>query len=456
MGEIEAMLKNYAAKKRIGFSMPGHKQRGGAWFLNDVTELPDTDNLHHSRGAVRRAEKSIAAAYSCCDSLIMVNGSTGGIFAMISAVLKRGQKLLVSRICHMSVINACIALGIEPVFFEHEFFPKYSIYGGADISDLKRKLAGNSVSAVMLTSPNYFGITSDIHAVKEAVGALPLLVDSAHGAHFFAGDFLPENAARYADIAVQSTHKTLRGLNQSALLHINKGKVDPARVRDAAAFFQTSSPSYIIAASAENAVLDVLNNPLSWRSCYDECVKIKAYLRENTRLLMPAASDGFYELDETRLVFNFSQYNISAKKAAERLYTEYNTDVEMAEGDNLVLIATPGNSSDDFKALSSALVSICSSCEPSCGSCSSPLPPAAEGCEITPSEAFYSEHEYLPTAESVGRISAGTVAAYPPGVPICVPGEKITPECVRYITECGGEIIGLYDGKIKLVKERTV
>lgn len=456
MGEIENMLKKYARFERISFSMPGHKQKGnGAWAAYDVTELSDTDSLHHSSGAVMRAEKRLAAAYSCDKSLIMVNGSTGGIFIMLAAVLKRGDKLLVSRICHMSVINACITLGIEPIFFEHELYEKYSIYGGADISDLKRKLRENSVSAVLVTSPNYFGIVSDIAAVRECAGDLPLLVDEAHGAHFIAGGALPESAVKYADITVQSVHKTLNGLNQAAFLHINGGRADLERVSVAAEFFQTSSPSYIIAASAENAVEEVLNDKSGWARTCKACVELKAYLKEHTRILIPERCDGFFGLDPTRLVFNFSAYGITGTRAEEMLREKYNIDSEMSDTQNLVMIATPENSDKDFEILKKALSDICKELPAVSDDVVSCAVPRLGKNVLSPTEAFYSEYEYILPADAAGRISAAVLAAYPPGVPICVPGSVITRECIEYIGLCDGEIIGMYNGKIKAVKEGT-
>lgn len=452
-GKIADMLLKYSALGRISFSMPGHKQRGiNPWGTYDVTELPDTDSLHHPSGAVEKAENRIAQIFSCDRSLIMVNGSTGGIFAMLAAACRRGEKVLVSRISHISVINACVALGLEPIFFEHILYEKYSIYGDADLEDIKKKLEENDVSAILVTSPNYYGIVSDIKSIRSMAKDIPLLVDEAHGAHFFAGDFLPQSAVRYCDMAVQSAHKTLDGLNQSAFLHINGGDALQERARAVSCFFQTSSPSYIIAASAESAAESVAKDPSGWENTYRACVELKNRLRKNTELLIPDRSDGFFDIDETRPVFNFSRYDITGHGAGDFLREECGIDIEMSDTENIVLIATPSNSVHDFEALGAALEKLCKNLKKSSAGAKRYIVPPLEKTEIMPSEAFYSASEYIPFRCAEGKISAAVVTVYPPGVPLCVPGSRITQECVKYLENCGGEIVGMKDGMAKVLK----
>jgi len=454
-GEIIKMLEKYKELGRISFSMPGHKSRkSGEWGRNDVTELPDTDSLHNSEGSVKKACENISDIYGSDMSIIMVNGSTGGIFTMLASVCRRGDKILVSRCSHMSVINACVALGLLPVFFEHRIYKKYSVTGEADIRDLKNKLT-DDIKAVLVTSPNYFGVVSDIKTISEMLKEkkIPLLVDEAHGAHFVAGEEFPQNAIRLgADMVTQSTHKTLNGLNQSALLHIRSSIVDAERVKEVSAFFQTSSPSYPVAASTENAVLEATCDN-EWGRIYRICRNLKERIKKETHINIPCMEDGFFSLDETRLVFNFSEYDITGYEVSEILRKEWNIDIEMADNENIVLIATPGNSESDFKILEKALFGITKELKKAEGKPGECVIPDIEKLEVSPSDTFYSESEYIELDKSENRISVKTVTVYPPGVPVLVPGVKVNKECIEYLKACGGEIIGMKDGKIKVIKE---
>lgn len=457
-GHIIKMLEEYNKKERISFSMPGHKGGKGIKkdvFKLDVTELYDTDSLHNKNGAIKKASEAIAKIAGADESFIMVNGSTGGIFTMLSSVLKRGDKLLVSRACHMSVINACVTLGIEPVFCEQKLYKKYSLTGEVNIDDLEEKLEKYSFKAVIITSPNYFGMVSDIKKIAEILNkkGIPLLVDAAHGAHFFAGDFLPQSPVRLgADMVIESTHKTLNALNQSAVLHVKYGKVDIERVREMSMFFQTSSPSYPIAATAESAIKEIEENKELWEKTYKYSKAIKEEIRKNTDINIPGKEDGIFDIDETRLLFNFSNYDITGYMVCDILRDRYNIDVEMADRENIVLIATPSNEYSDFCILKEALCEIVKDV-PKKSAADDFMIPSLIQCKIPPQDAFYRDGEYVELSESLGRISVRTVVVYPPAVPVIVPGTMIEEECIKYLKNCGGEIIGLKEGKIKVVKE---
>ncbi len=457
-GKIFGMLKKYKSMKRHSFSMPGHKNGkglGGGFADLDVTELPDTDSLHNSEGACKIASQNIAGIYGADMSIIMTNGSTGGIFTMLSSTLKRGDAVLVSRISHISVINACISLGLKPIFFEHKPYPKYSIYGEADLEDFSKKLEENPVKAVLVVSPNYYGVVSDIKAMSEILKdkKIPLLVDEAHGAHFIASEDFPQNAIKLgADMSVMSTHKTLNGLNQSAILNVRTSLVDCERVKELASFFQTSSPSYPIAASCENAVLEAFEDNSKWLGTLKMCRDLKETLSKKTQIKTPELSDGFFGLDPTRLALNFSSYKTEGHKIAEILRKDYNIDVEMADSENILLIATAGNVKSDFLKLLSALIEICKNLEIRDTKNRYMLLPKID-LVADLSDTFYTEGECVELKNSVGRISENTVMVYPPGVPVLIPGGLICRETIEYLNTCGGEIIGIKDGFIRVKKE---
>ncbi len=455
-GEIEKMLSCYKDKKRISFSMPGHKNKiNYSIFMNDVTELEDTDNLYHSKGAVKIACENISKITSSDECFIMVNGSTGGIFTMLAATCKRGDKVLISRACHMSVVNACIVLGLCPVFFEHKIYERYSIYGEADLEDIEKKIDINT-KAILVTSPNYYGIVSDIKGISNILDGrnIPLLVDEAHGGHYFVSDYFPQNAIELgADIVVQSMHKTLNGLNQSALLQVKSNIIDIERLRETITFFQTSSPSYPIAASAEAAIIQGKKNNEKWEKIVLSCIELKQRINRETDIKIPSKDDGFFDIDETRLVFNFSRYDISGYEVSDILRKKHNIDIEMSDSENIVLIVTAENTKEELDTFRDALLEISKEYRKNDSYTKTLTLPNITHQIIQPGEAFYKEGEYLPASECVGKISARVVMVYPPAIPVMMPGSEITEECIEYLKECQGEIVGMTDGKIYVIKE---
>lgn len=444
-------LKEYSQKKRISFAMPGHK--AGAGILSefaskaaklDVTELPDTDNLYNPKGAVTKARR-LASEYFCSnDTYFLVNGSTAGIYAMLAAVCDPGDTVVVNRACHMSVINACIMLGITPVFVQQKIIPGYSIPGGIDQKLLIDVLDRNSkAKAVLLTSPSYYGIVSDIEVISKITRArnIPLLVDEAHGAHFSVNEGLfPKSAINQgADMAVCSAHKTLNAFNQSAFLNINGGEfVDKGRLEAVLSMIQTSSPSYMIAASADLARAEVMSKSgrAGWRETYENCESMREKITSNTNVAFVSQqmnlTNNIANVDETRIVMNFADYNTTGFAVRDMLSQKYNIDMEMADLFNVVGIATPANGKLDFMKLSSAVVKICSGLEQSEEEPVFPDIPMPE-MGMSPQKAFYSPGRNVRLDEAAGCISRATVMAYPPAVPLICTGEKISEESIGYI-----------------------
>lgn len=455
---ISKMLKKYKRAARVSFAMPGHKNRRKIKHclkLPDVTELSDTDSLHNPQRGVKDALLQMAKIQGSDQSFIMVNGSTGGVLTMLAASCKRGESVLLSRACHISAINACIILGLKPIFFEHKIYEEYSIHGEADIEDLVKKLENNRIKAVLVTSPNYYGIISDIKRIAHILKGtgIPLLVDEAHGAHFVAGGFLPESAIKLgADMSVVSTHKTLSALNQTAVLNVKSKIITPKRVADIIAMFETSSPSYILASSAEKAVAECVTKPMRWKRLVNRCEKLKKELELKTDIKIPSVNDGIFELDPTRLVFNFSAYEISGNEVSDFLREYHNIDIEMSDTENIVLIPSAENTAEDFYLLKRALLHLCKITEKrSEEKADAHLPSIAEH-DMSPADAFYADSEYVSPENGVGRISAKTVIVYPPAVPVLIPGAIITEEALEYLQNSEGKIIGMQNGKFCVVK----
>lgn len=446
MKTLHQHLCDYAELERISFAMPGHK--GGRGLLSDfksniakidVTELPDTENLHAPRHILSAASKELSALYHSKKSFFLTGGSTEGIHIMLHAAAS-GGKLLVNRTCHRSVVNCCVLSGIVPIFINQT--PDENLLTSCRTEPLavERALSENpDASAVMITSPSFYGTLSDIKAIAKICHAhrVPLLVDEAHGAHFAASG-LPDGAMELgADMSVQSAHKTLNALNQAAFLHLSGSLIDEERVGALCTMVGTSSPSYPIIASAQLALADLAGD--SWRQLCDYISNKKREIKASTHLIMP---DG--AIDPSRIVLGFRDYNITGFEVERILRQKYNIDIEMADYKNIVCIATPSNTRCEIDALFAAIGEICASLStcPFKGFTLPPLPDYA----LSPRDAFFARGEVVPLDNAAGRVSKTAITAYPPGIALVSYGERIDNNIIKYIKELmnmGAAIEGL-------------
>lgn len=440
-------ILDYYKQNRISFAMPGHKNGRGLAneLINcDVTELTYTENLHHPRQFVKESKQLLSKLFKSDESFIITGGSTAGIQAMITASLKPGQTLLAASDCHMSVINTCALLGINLRFIPKEINSEYLI--PTKLKNISEYIHG--VDAVIITSPTYYGLCADVKSLAEVchMNNIPLLVDEAHGAHFTASKKFPEPAIiSGADAVCQSAHKTLNALTGAAFLHIKSKLINYNRLKKALYMFQTSSPSYVIAASADTARAELEQG--GWDEMCELCEEFRKRLAENTEIKILDNDDC------TRLVLCFKEYEITGFEIEEMLAESYQTDVEMADLLNVVLIVTPSNTASDMEKLYLSLVSITASLKKRSKAIEIDLPPAFDGV-ISPHDAFFSDTKMLPLERSCGKISAVTVTSYPPGIPIIYIGAKITAEQVdyiKYLEKKGAEITGINEGCIEVV-----
>lgn len=438
-------LLEYHAKSRISFAMPGHKNGRGLksnLLECDVTELEETENLHHPREFTAKSKKLLSKLFNSEESFIMTCGSTAGIQAMIAASLNPGQTLLAAANCHMSVINTCALLGIRLKFIPVRTDSDFLIPNGLEAIDKYI----NGADAVLITSPTYYGLCADIEAAAKICHKhkIPLLVDEAHGAHFAASKRFPMPAIMSgADAVCQSAHKTLNALTGAAFLHIKSKLINRGRLTKALSMFQTSSPSYVIAASADIARAELEKG--GWEEICGICDAFKKRLTQNTNIKILENDDC------TRIVLGFGEYDATGFEIESRL-SEYKIDVEMADLLNIVLIVTPSNTAAELDALYDALIDIIKNLKKREKNIKILPPPVFEEV-ISPGKAFFSDTEKVLLDECAGRISAATVTAYPPGIPIIYMGAKITQsqlDYIRYLQEAGAEITGISDNYIEV------
>lgn len=440
-------LKNYADQNRISFAMPGHKNGRGLkknLVSLDVTELDATENLHHGGEYVQSAQKLLSDLYGSDKSYILTGGSTAAIQSMICGAVKKGGTLMASSDCHMSVINTCALLGINIRFFPKETDTAFSV---PKATGTLNDFLSPDIDAVIITSPNYYGICSDIKKIAEECHEknIPLLVDEAHGAHFIADSRFPETAVKYADAVCQSAHKTLNAMNGAAYLHVNGSLINQNRLEKALYMFQSSSPSYVIAVSADTARAEIADGN-KWEWIYNLCNDFRKKIADTGIKILE--ND-----DMTRLVLNFSEFDITGFDVSKML-SEKGIDIEMADLFNIVLIVTPSNTAEDLDALFSALSEIISH-TPKCKDKIKILPPPVCTETLSPQKAFFAEQTEIDLPSAEGRISCSTVVPYPPGIPVIYTGETIRAEQIEYIekiTAAGAEITGLTNGKITVME----
>lgn len=409
------LSKNLNKLSSYPFHMPGHKRNEtfnitGAEI--DITEIDGFDNLHNPSGIIKDLEDDIAKLYKSKKSIISVNGSSCCVLAAVSAVCKRGDKIILARNCHKSVYNACYINELKIVYIETEFDSKLGIYTCVTQKSVDKTLNNNpDAKAIVITSPTYEGIVSEIKA------DIPLIVDAAHGSHFGFGEFLPKRAE--GDIVINSFHKTLPCLTQTAAVHIyNEKYCDP--VKKYMDIFETSSPSYILLSSVDKCV-DFLKNSKSAFRDFENMLKDFYKKAEELKSINIFKND-----DISRIIVSAEGYN--GAELADYLRSK-GIEVEGAGYGYVVLISTVCDTQKGFDLLYSALSEI-----PPKKFDYTPLPVA--NIPVKKYEIWeIGDTDKTEINDSIGKICGEYIYAYPPGSPIIAPGEIITQETVDYISQ---------------------
>lgn len=442
-------LKNFDKISPAYFCIPSHHRGKGASssftevfgktvLKYDLTETPLTDDLHEADGAIKEAEILASELFGSDRTFFLVNGTTCANEAMIISSVCEGEKILVARNCHKSVLMGLIISGASPVYIEPEISGVFSTFGS--ISPEKVELAFKNhpdIKAFILTSPTYYGIGSDLQKIVDIChshGAL-LLVDEAHGSHFAFSDKLPKTALSCgADMVSQSTHKTLNSMTQSSMLHVKGSLVDISKVDAALKIVQSTSPSYILMASLDAARQNAaLNGRTAVCSMLDIASYIRSALSSIDGVSCPENIDGneVFSFDKTRIVFSVK--GMSGFYLSEILFEKYNICCEMADNYNVVSIIGSSDSYEDADRLINAVKETAATVNS--GKIKEfslpPMPPIA----MTPRKAFFAKSTRTNFKDSVGKVSAEMIAPYPPGIPVIYPGEVITEEIYEFISE---------------------
>lgn len=429
--------------------VPAHRQGRALPFLFkqqdfarlDLTELPGLDNLSGPEGAIARAQELAAALYGAKETFFLVNGTTAGLQALLLALCRPGEKVVVTRDCHRSVLAGLVLSGAAPVFLEPAFLDKFGIPAGVAPEQLAGVLEEHpEVRGVCVVYPNYYGVAAGMAAlVAHAHRAdKPFVVDEAHGAHFARHPgFPPEALACGADAAVMSMHKTGGSLTQSSFLHLNSDRLPRERVAAALSLLQTSSPSYLLLVS-----LDLARQQLATRGfvLLARCLELARYVRAELsaipglQVLSEEHLGKGYRLDPARVTVNVRGLGLSGYQVAALLSEKYRVNCELADYFNIVAVIGLGTTFTDCRRFVHALQEISrEEVRPGGHRVEIPALPAPPPRKITPREAWFSPVRKVPLEVSRGFLCAEWAAACPPGVPVIYPGEEITPEVIEYL-----------------------
>ena len=471
MGKLYDKLTELEYENILPMHMPGSKRNSELMSMPDpvkmdITEITGFDNLHNATGIIKECAIEAARIFGADETCLLVNGSTAGVMAAICGATHSGDKVLVARNVHRSVINALYLGQLNPEYIFPEMkCPEAGIYGAVKPEDIEEAFKGsNDIKAVIITSPTYEGIVSDISAISEIVhryGAV-LIVDQAHGAHFGFNEEFPESAVRQgADAVITSVHKTLPALTQTALLHINRGRIDADRVKMFWNMFQSTSPSYILMGSIDNCVTILkekgdylfkkyVERLKKLRNEIDKLKYINLLPVDDISKIVLLVNDGGEFARQLRQI-----YKIELEMASEKYVIAMTSMGDTDEGYARFLQALREMDREEYQIQSAGFQSICDKEKCDGKQCRDEQYSSVQrnNRELVHPEIAMSIYEALnsPTEmsdfdNSVGRIAGEAVCIYPPGINLVNPGEVITEGVVNALKaglKDGLEILGM-------------
>ena len=441
-------LNNYHHTGVIPFHMPAHKRNTAfADYLKnfaadiDFTEISATDDLHHADGILKECMHKAETLWNTQHSFFMVNGSTGGILSGIRACTHYGDKILVSRNCHKSVYNAIELFGLQPIYILPEYIEHYHIYGSISPEKTEKILQDNpDIKLIVITSPTYEGIISDIQSLSEIAHRfhIPLMVDEAHGSHLDLSPYFTGGAVKGgADIVVQSLHKTLPSLTQSAVIHLNSEIISSKSLQRQLAVFQTSSPSYILMSSTDSCI-ELVKDTSLFQSWYENLMlfKEKVKILQNFKIFGytdTIPKNSVFGFDYSKILISCADTVLTGNQLADILHKQYRIDFEMSNTETLLAMTSMADTKENLSYLAECLLSIdkqnIQGSRPLYQTIVRTVP---ESCFI-PSATLSEPYKTIFLEESIGKVSAEYIWIYPPGIPVITIGEVINEEIVTII-----------------------
>ena len=431
---------------------PGHKGGRGAdpalrhlvgdvALESDVSLMEELDDIHHPEGCIREAEKLAAEVYGSDRCFLGVNGTTGVIHGMLLGALRPGDRILVPRNSHRSVLGGLILAGLEPVYVQPAYEEEWRLTLQLSPEQVEAAFARYpDLKAVFLTTPNYFGLAADtkrIAAIAHEHGAV-LLVDEAHGPHLGFSDLLPPGAMECgADAAAQSTHKIVGAMTQCSLLQVRYGRLRPEAMEQAMSLVTTTSPNYLLMGALDGARAQLAEKGAAMAAA---SVRAATVLRKALHRVpgLPVLEKelngrgGVVALDPGKVTIQVSRLGITGPEAADAL-RRAGIAVELVDQDHVLFLVTYADDNPEFPAIAQRIATVLEKMRNPRRDLP-PVPPVLSIPEqvLTPREAFFAPKERVPFREAAGRVAGETLSFYPPGIPLIMPGERLTKELIAF------------------------
>lgn len=465
---IHEALEKFRKKRVVPFDVPGHKRGRGNKELKDflgetcvgidVNSMKPLDNLCHPVSVIKEAEQLAAEAFGAAHAFLMVGGTTSAVQSMLLAVCKRGDKIILPRNVHRSVINAMVLCGAVPVYVNPDVDQKLGIALGMKVSQVEEAIKENpDAVAIFVNNPTYYGICSDIRSIVKLAhdNDMYVLADEAHGTHFYFGDNLPIDAiSAGADMAAVSMHKSGGSLTQSSILLIGK-EMHEGYVRQIINLTQTTSASYLLLSSLD---ISRRNLALRGKEIFAQVMDLAEYARKEISNIGGYYAyssdminhDSIYDFDKTKLSIYTLDIGLAGIEVYDKLRDEYDIQIEFGDMGNILAYLSIGDRKQDIERLASSLAEI-KRLNSRGKEGLMPHEYISPELAVSPQAAFYADKEQLDLQETSGRICSEFLMCYPPGIPILAPGEMITDRILDYIIyakEKGCSITGPEDPDI--------
>lgn len=447
---IYEALEKFREMRVVPFDVPGHKHGKGnpelTAFLGekcvgvDVNSMKPLDNLCHPVSVIREAEVLAADAFGASHAFLMVGGTTSSVQSMVLSCCKHGDKIILPRNVHRSVINSLVLCGAIPVYVNPDVDRRLGISLGMSRDQVKKAIDENpDAVAVLVNNPTYYGICSDIRAIVKMAhdAGMLCLADEAHGTHFYFGENMPVSAMRAgADMSAVSMHKSGGSLTQSSLLLIGEN-VNERHVRQIINLTQTTSGSYLLMSSLD---ISRRNLALRGKEVFRKVIQMADYAREEVNAIggyyaygrEMINGDSIFDFDPTKLSVHTRDIGLAGIEVYDILRDEYDIQIEFGDIGNILAYLSIGDRMQELERLVSALAEIRRRYKKDpAGLLSQEYIDPEVVC--SPQSAFYSNKKSIPIKESAGQVCSEFVMCYPPGIPILAPGERITDGILEYI-----------------------
>lgn len=431
----------------------------------DLINIAPLDDLHQPMGVIEEAQQLAADAYGADHTFFSVQGTSGAIMTMIMTVCSEGDKIIVPRNVHKSVLAAIIFVGAKPVFIQPARDKNLGIDHGIPTRSVRRALEKHpDAKAVLVINPTYYGVCTNLKEIVDLVHSynMPVLVDEAHGVLIHFHDKLPMSAMEAgADMAATSVHKLGGSMTQSSVLNVKGNRVNPKRIQTIISMLTTTSTSYILLASLDTARRHLALNGYAMA---ERTIELAQYTRKQINEISNLycfgeeilGEEATYNYDPTKICVHVRKLGITGFEVENWLRDHYNIEVEMSDMYNILCLITPGDTQENVDTLLEALRELSHMNDDVVEVKEVVIKvPAIPQLTLTPRDAFYGETEILPFKDAADRIIAEFIYVYPPGIPILLPGEVITQELIDYIVEhveVGLPVKGPEDRSVQNVK----